>query len=71
MYTHTHIYIYVYIHMYICMHACIHTYIHTHIPLVLVIVSSPYPGPPIKNLDFKGFDASRLLNLKDGNVHVR
>ena len=29
------------------------------------------PGPPTKNLDFRGFDPSRLLILRGGNSHVR
>ena len=29
------------------------------------------PCPPIKSLDFRGFDSSRLLILRDGNSHVR
>ena len=28
-------------------------------------------GPPIKSLDFRGFDSSRLLILRRGNSHVR
>ena len=29
------------------------------------------PSPPTKSLDFRGFDSSRLLILRDGNSHVR
>ena len=29
------------------------------------------PNPPIKSLDFRGFDSSRLLILRGGNSHVR
>ena len=29
------------------------------------------PSPPIKSLDFRGFDSSRLLILRVGNSHVR
>ena len=29
------------------------------------------PSPPIKSLDFRGFDSSKLLILKGGNFHVR
>ena len=29
------------------------------------------PSPPIKSLDFRGFDSSRLLILRGGNSHVR
>ena len=29
------------------------------------------PSPPIKSLDFGGFDSSRLLILRVGNSHVR
>ena len=29
------------------------------------------PSPPIKSLDFRGFDPSKLLNLRGGNYHVR
>ena len=29
------------------------------------------PSPPIKSLDFRGFDSSKLLILKGGNSHVR
>ena len=29
------------------------------------------PSPPIKSLDFGGFDSSRLLILRGGNSHVR
>ena len=28
------------------------------------------PSPPIKSLDFRGFDSSRLLILRCGNSHV-
>ena len=28
------------------------------------------PSPPIKSLDFRGFDSSRLLILRGGNSHV-
>ena len=28
------------------------------------------PSPPIKSLDFSGFDSSRLLILRGGNYHV-
>ena len=31
----------------------------------------PAPSPPIKSLDFRGFDSSRLLIIKGGNSHVR
>ena len=29
------------------------------------------PSPPIKSLNFRGFDSSRLLILRGGNSHVR
>ena len=29
------------------------------------------PSPPIKSLDFRGFDSSKLLILRGGNSHVR
>ena len=29
------------------------------------------PSPPTKNSDFRGFDSSKLLILRDGNSHVR
>ena len=29
------------------------------------------PSPPIKSLDFRGFDSSRLSILRGGNSHVR
>ena len=29
------------------------------------------PSPPIKSLDFRGFDSSRLLILRGGNSHAR
>ena len=29
------------------------------------------PSPPIKSLDFRGFDPSRLLIPRGGNSHVR
>ena len=29
------------------------------------------PSPPIKSLDFRGFDSSKLLVLKGGNSHSR
>ena len=29
------------------------------------------PSPPIKSLDFRGFDSSRLLILRGRNSHVR
>ena len=38
--------------------------------LVLQFVSGT-PSPPIKSLDFRGFDSSRLLILRGGNSHVR
>ena len=31
----------------------------------------PTRSPPIKSLDFRGFDSSRLLILRGGNSHVR
>ena len=31
----------------------------------------PTPSPPMKSLDFRGFDSSRLLILRVGNSHVR
>ena len=33
--------------------------------------SSSTPSPPIKSLDFEGFDSSRLLIIRGGNSHVR
>ena len=29
------------------------------------------PSPPIKSLDFRGFDSSRLLIIRGGDSHVR
>ena len=29
------------------------------------------PSPPTKSFDFGGFDSSKLLNLKGGNLDVR
>ena len=28
------------------------------------------PSPPIKSLDFRGFDSSKLLILMGGNYHI-
>ena len=35
-----------------------------------LILPSGTPSPPIKSLDFRGFDSSRLLILKGGNSHI-
>ena len=29
------------------------------------------PSPPTKSFDFRGFDSSKLLILRDGNFHIR
>ena len=38
----------------------------------LAFAAAPFtPSPPMKSLDFRGFDSSRLLILRGGNSHVR
>ena len=69
--------------MYVCMYICIYIYIY----ILVVTCScckglrSWQPEAqargaagglaPTKNLDFEGFDSSKLLILKGGNSHVR
>ena len=73
-----YIYMYMYVHIYIYIYICIHIFIYmnrgserreslSERPTVPAIT----PSPPIKSLDFGGFDSSRLLILRGGISHVR
>ena len=72
-----YIYIYIYIHTCTCTYSlavrvessrsCAPSLEHVeHIDVFTCTLS-----PPIKSLDFRGFDSSRLLILRGGNSHVR
>ena len=66
---------YIYIYIYICV-----LYYIIIVPIIIISSSSSStralceghtPSPPIKSLDFRRFDSSRLLILRGGNSHVR
>ena len=63
-----HLYIYIYIYIY---HSIVHYIIAYYSIDLLLRTSASTPSPPIKSLDFRGFDSSKLLNLRGGNSHVR
>ena len=75
-----HIYIYinnVYVWQCVYIYICIHSWLPElrygamRWPRQAVEVVSGTPSPPIKSLDFRGFDSSKLLILRGGNSHVR
>ena len=45
--------------------------IRTIIIIVLLLLLIITPSPPIKSLDFRRFDSSRLLILRGGNSHIQ
>ena len=63
--------IYIYIHIYKYIHMYIYIYIYIGTRCAEQGGSWSTPSPPIKSLDFRGFDSSRLLILRGGNSHVR
>ena len=65
----TYIYIYIYIHT--CIVIYIYIYVcHRKMPLLRLtsswVMATSMPSPPIKSLDFRGFDSSTILNLRGG-----
>ena len=38
--------------------------------MLLITHNNTTPSPPIKSLDFRGFDSSKLLILRGGNSHI-
>ena len=83
MYIYIYVYIYIYIYIYImrviCLSLSLYIYIYIYMVHRLLLLRMLQrvgcdihtPSPPIKSLDFRGFDSSRLLILRGGNSHVR
>ena len=75
----SHLFIYIYIYIYIHVFVVVRGLAPEGPPEVDSILKPPpssvrendTPNPPTKSLDFRGFDSSKLLILRDGNSHVR